>query len=75
MVTGPMDIIVGCKYSLNFLRKVCFDVSLMMMMMIAGASADESAAQNVAMEMKEDFLKPPERIFHKIYIQRHDNVR
>lgn len=27
------------------------------------------------MEMKEDFLKPPERIFHKIYIQRHDNVR
>ncbi|XP_077704625.1 uncharacterized protein LOC144284174 [Canis aureus] len=29
----------------------------------------------VAMEMKEDFLKPPERIFHKIYIQRHDNVR
>lgn len=31
--------------------------------------------RNVAMEMKEDFLKPPERIFHKIYIQRHDNVR
>ncbi|XP_048064594.1 adenylate cyclase type 1 [Megalobrama amblycephala] len=30
--------------------------------------------RNVAMEMKEDFLKPPERIFHKIYIQRHDNV-
>ncbi|KFP61875.1 Adenylate cyclase type 1, partial [Apaloderma vittatum] len=29
--------------------------------------------RNVAMEMKEDFLKPPERIFHKIYIQRHDN--
>lgn len=31
--------------------------------------------RNVAMEMKEDFLKPPERLFHKIYIQRHDNVR
>lgn len=31
--------------------------------------------RNVAMEMREDFLKPPERIFHKIYIQRHDNVR
>ncbi|XP_033050034.1 adenylate cyclase type 1 isoform X1 [Trachypithecus francoisi] len=30
--------------------------------------------RNVAMEMKEDFLKPPDRIFHKIYIQRHDNV-
>ncbi|XP_042695327.1 adenylate cyclase type 1 [Centrocercus urophasianus] len=30
--------------------------------------------RNVAMEMKEDFLKPPERIFHKIYIQRHDNI-
>ncbi|CAM9378859.1 unnamed protein product [Lampetra planeri] len=30
--------------------------------------------RHVAMEMKEDFLKPPERIFHKIYIQRHDNV-
>ncbi|XP_052403510.1 adenylate cyclase type 1-like [Carassius gibelio] len=30
--------------------------------------------RNVAMEMKEDFLKPPERIFHKIYIQRHDHV-
>ncbi|XP_056270668.1 adenylate cyclase type 1 isoform X2 [Pseudoliparis swirei] len=30
--------------------------------------------RNVAMEMKEDFLKPPERLFHKIYIQRHDNV-
>jgi len=34
-----------------------------------------SAVSAVAMEMKEDFLKPPERIFHKIYIQRHDNVR
>ncbi|XP_012694868.2 adenylate cyclase type 1 [Clupea harengus] len=30
--------------------------------------------RNVAMEMKEDFLAPPDRIFHKIYIQRHDNV-
>ncbi|XP_072621030.1 adenylate cyclase type 1-like [Vulpes vulpes] len=31
--------------------------------------------RNVAMEMKEDFLKPPpQRIFHKIYIQWHDNV-
>uniref|UniRef100_A0A8C4QGZ1 Adenylate cyclase type 1 n=1 Tax=Eptatretus burgeri TaxID=7764 RepID=A0A8C4QGZ1_EPTBU len=30
--------------------------------------------RHVAMEMKEDLLQPPERIFHKIYIQRHDNV-
>uniref|UniRef100_UPI00358DF400 adenylate cyclase type 1 n=1 Tax=Myxine glutinosa TaxID=7769 RepID=UPI00358DF400 len=30
--------------------------------------------RHVAMEMKEDLLQPPGRIFHKIYIQRHDNV-
>ena len=29
----------------------------------------------VAREMKADVLKPPERIFQKIYIQRHDNGR
>nr|XP_031301737.1 uncharacterized protein LOC105106732 isoform X2 [Camelus dromedarius] len=31
--------------------------------------------RNVVVEMKEDFLRPPERIFHQIYIQRHDNMR
>ncbi|XP_064336281.1 uncharacterized protein LOC116150809 isoform X1 [Camelus dromedarius] len=30
--------------------------------------------RNVVVEMKEDFLRPPERIFHQIYIQRHDNM-
>lgn len=31
--------------------------------------------QHVAMEMKADIIKPVERQFHKIYIQRHENVR
>ncbi|XP_074206194.1 uncharacterized protein LOC141574629 isoform X3 [Camelus bactrianus] len=31
--------------------------------------------RNVIVEMKEDFLRPPERIFHQIFIQRHDNMR
>ncbi|XP_032320738.1 uncharacterized protein LOC116656675 isoform X8 [Camelus ferus] len=31
--------------------------------------------RNVVVEMKEDFLRPPERIFHQIFIQRHDNMR
>nr|XP_010945455.1 PREDICTED: LOW QUALITY PROTEIN: uncharacterized protein LOC105062796 [Camelus bactrianus] len=30
--------------------------------------------RNVIVEMKEDFLRPPERIFHQIFIQRHDNM-
>ncbi|XP_050719595.1 Ca(2+)/calmodulin-responsive adenylate cyclase-like isoform X2 [Eriocheir sinensis] len=30
--------------------------------------------QHVAMEMKADIIKPVERQFHKIYIQRHENV-
>ncbi|XP_074206172.1 uncharacterized protein LOC141574625 isoform X2 [Camelus bactrianus] len=30
--------------------------------------------RNVVVEMKEDFLRPPERIFHQIFIQRHDNM-
>ncbi len=55
-------------------------VMMMMMMMMMIARLQERLLmsllpRNVAMEMKEDFLKPPERIFHKIYIQRHDNVR
>ncbi|XP_076330041.1 adenylate cyclase type 1-like [Tachypleus tridentatus] len=30
--------------------------------------------QHVAMEMKEDIISPREGQFHKIYIQRHENV-
>ena len=31
--------------------------------------------QHVAMEMKADIMSPVEGQFHKIYIQRHENVR
>ena len=31
--------------------------------------------EHVALEMKEDIVSPVERQFHKIYIQRHENVR
>jgi len=31
--------------------------------------------QHVAMEMKEDIISPVEGQFHKIYIQKHENVR
>lgn len=31
--------------------------------------------QHVAMEMKADIVSPVEGQFHKIYIQRHENVR
>ncbi|XP_023213229.1 Ca(2+)/calmodulin-responsive adenylate cyclase-like isoform X2 [Centruroides sculpturatus] len=31
--------------------------------------------QHVAMEMKEDIISPREGQFHKIYIQKHENVR
>ena len=30
--------------------------------------------QHVAMEMKQDIVNPHHGLFHKIYIQRHDNV-
>ena len=31
--------------------------------------------QHVAMEMKADIISPVEGQFHKIYIQKHENVR
>ena len=31
--------------------------------------------QHVAVEMKQDIMSPVEGQFHKIYIQRHENVR
>ncbi|GFX39964.1 transposable element Tcb2 transposase [Trichonephila clavipes] len=31
--------------------------------------------QHVAMEMKADIIRPREGPFHKIYIQKHENVR
>ena len=31
--------------------------------------------QHVAVEMKSDIMSPVEGQFHKIYIQRHENVR
>ncbi|XP_061410799.1 adenylate cyclase type 1-like isoform X3 [Lethenteron reissneri] len=30
--------------------------------------------RHVAIELRQDFLKPPNHIFHKVYIQRHENV-